>query len=87
MKATVSALIVAAGSGNRFGGSLPKVWVTDAFLAGSTRDQNKVLQPIWVYYRLTDASFGEHDRLVIKWDDGTINGRRLAVYDPVNGMQ
>ena len=68
------------------GGTLPKVWVTDAFLAGNTREQNKVLQPIWVYYSLTDNHFQRHDVLVIKCDDGTVNGRRIGWYDPINGL-
>ena len=65
------------------------VWVTDDFLAADTRTQNKLLSPIWSYYAIMDDRWGDPrlDHLIVKWDDGTVNGRRIGIYDPFNGLR
>lgn len=76
-----------------FTGSLPKVWVNDSFLfLGETR-QNKFLEVAYAYWMGELDSFGLHadgfirDSLVIKKDNGTLLGRRIGTYNPINGFQ
>ena len=75
------------------GGSLPKVWVTESFLALDRKAQNQFLEVIYAYYNIADDNFGVtddlvfRDSLIVKIDDGTVNGKRIATYDPINGIE
>ena len=74
------------------GGSLPKVWVTDYFLSLKVKTQNNFLSVVYAYYNIENDNFGVskdemmRSSLVLKFDDGTINGRRIGEYDPVDGI-
>lgn len=71
----------------------PKVWVTEPFLMLSLKGRNSLLGAVWWYYAIKYDEFGMSADglfrypLVVKIDDGTINGKRIAKYDPIDGMR
>ena len=74
------------------GGTNPKVWIGAPFMSLSEKDQNTYLELVYAYYNIEDDSWGivdgnpfMSDRLVIKVDDGTVNGKRVGKYDPYSG--
>ena len=76
-----------------FTGSLPKVWVNDSFLLLSEKNQNEFLEVAYAYWMDELDSFGMNadgsirDALVIKKDNGTLLGRRLGTYNPIDGFR
>lgn len=73
-------------------GSLPKVWVGHAFHALSESDRNQFLSPVYAWWDGERRDFGRkasmtYDPLVVMEDNGTPIGKRLGVYDPLNGYR
>ena len=73
------------------GVSLPKVWVTDRFLLLDQKTKHSFLEVVWTYYSIKDDDFGSiglfGTPLVVKIDDGTINGKRIGNYEPFDGLK
>jgi hypothetical protein len=74
-----------------FSGSLPKVWVTHKFMLSDEKSQNETLSVVYAYWMGELDSFGGSgffwDPLVLKIDNGTPNGRRVATYTPEAGIK
>jgi hypothetical protein len=74
-----------------YSGSLPKLWVTSQFLALDEKNQNKFLSVVYAYWVGAREDFGGSgffwDGLVIKIDNGTQLGKRIGVYDPIDGVK
>jgi len=72
-------------------GLLPKLWVTNSFLAADEKTQNGVLSVCYAYWMGRLDTFGDkglyYSSLVLLIDNGMINGRRVATYDPANGIR
>lgn len=75
------------------GGTLPKVWVSQRFLMLDIKTRNTLLEVVYAYYSIEDDSFGmTADGLMclplgVKIDDGTIGGKTIGEYDPVDGLR
>lgn len=71
--------------------SLPHIWVTEKFLLLNEIDKNKLLKPIYVYWMGEIEGFGKRnlywESCVIKIDNGTIVGKRIGTYNPINGIK
>lgn len=74
-----------------FTGSLPKLWVTKEFLLADEKFQNKTLSVVYAYWVGELDTFGGSgffwDSLVLKIDNGTAIGRRVATYTPLTAME
>ena len=77
--------------GTELTGSTPKLWVTNAFLLADEKTQNETLSVVYAYWMGEMDMFGGHgfywDSIVLKIDNATPTGRRVARYDPINGIK
>lgn len=71
-------------------GSLPKLWVTQKFLASDETSQNTTLSVVCAYWVGERDNFGGSgffwDPLVLKLDNGTPLGRQVRTYTPMDGF-
>ena len=71
--------------------SIPEVWVTDKWLNQSERSQKATLGLAYAYWMCELDTFGflddNWDTMVVKMDDGTELGKRIAIHDPGQGIR